>query len=150
MQLSHRFREAILVLLFCFAIGAVQAQTFVSSGNSVNSNIWYNGTGKVGIGTTFSRTLPSDVNDYKLFVTKGIRTEKVKVDLATAGWGDYVFAPQYVLRPLIEVENFIRQYGHLPDVPSEATLQKEGLNLGEMLKIQMVKIEELTLYILAQ
>ncbi|GAB4402341.1 MAG: hypothetical protein OHK0053_26200 [Microscillaceae bacterium] len=106
---------------------------------------------KVGIGTPLTSTiLPSDANEYRLFVKDGIRTEKVKVNLASRGWGDYVFEPSYQLRPITELEAFIKAHKHLPEVPSEKELEENGLNLGEMHKMQMVKIEELTLYPIAQ
>ncbi len=64
------------------------------------------------------------------------------------GWADYVFDKDYVLQDLSEVELFIKENGHLPHVPSEIELKKDGLDLGEMQQIQMGKIEELTLYII--
>jgi hypothetical protein len=99
--------------------------------------------GQVGIGTL-------NVNDanYKLFVETGIRTRKVKVDVAT--WPDYVFSSSYKLPSLKEVEQFIKQHKHLPDVPSEAEVKKEGLDLGENQAVLLKKIEELTLYIIDQ
>jgi uncharacterized coiled-coil protein SlyX len=36
----------------------------------------------------------------------------------------------------------------LPDVPSEQALRENGIDLAEMHRIQMQKIEELTLYLL--
>jgi hypothetical protein len=101
------------------------------------------GAGNVGIGTT-------KVNDanYKLFVETGIRTRKVKVDVST--WADYVFSSSYKLPTLKEVENFIKQHKHLPNVPSEAEVKKEGLDLGENQALLLKKIEELTLYIIEQ
>jgi hypothetical protein len=65
-------------------------------------------------------------------------------------WADYVFSPNFKPRPLAEVENFINIHKHLPDVPDEKEIQNNGLNIGEMQKIQMQKIEELTLYIIEQ
>ncbi len=86
---------------------------------------------------------------YRLFVKDGIRTERVKVDLAAAnGWADFVFDESYKLRSLEEVEKFIKTNKHLPDVPSEKEIKKEGYELTEMHKIQMQKIEELTLYLI--
>jgi len=101
--------------------------------------------GKVGIGTT-------NLNgDYNLFVKTGIRTEKVKVDIAANnGWADFVFSPDYELMPLAEVEAFIKENQHLPEVPSAKDLEENGMDLAEMDKIQMQKIEELTLYTLEQ
>ena len=37
---------------------------------------------------------------------------------------------------------------HLPDIPDAATMEKKGINLGEMTKNLTQKIEELTLYII--
>lgn len=99
--------------------------------------------GNVGIGTT-------NINDatYKLYVEAGIRTRKIKVDQAT--WADYVFYPGYRLRPLSEVEQYIHQHHHLPEVPSAEEVEKEGLDLGNNQAILLKKIEELTLYIIDQ
>jgi hypothetical protein len=90
----------------------------------------------------------TDCGDYKLFVKKGIRTEKVKVELAAGIWADYVFNKDYNLKPLEEVEAFINTNGHLPNVPSAKEIEKEGLNLGEMDAKLLEKIEELTLYVI--
>jgi hypothetical protein len=103
------------------------------------------GGGAVGIGTPIGQHLPSE--DYRLYVFTGIRTEKVRVDYRS-NWADYVFAPSYKLRPLSEVEAFIQKNQHLPDVPSAKEIHEKGIDLGEMHKIQMQKIEELTLYLL--
>jgi hypothetical protein len=86
---------------------------------------------------------------YKLYVEQGILTEKVKVAVATSlAWADYVFAADYNLKPLSEVEAFIKENKHLPNVPSADELVKGGLDLGKMQATQMEKIEELTLYII--
>lgn len=99
--------------------------------------------GNVGIGTI-------NVNDaaYKLFVEGSIRTRKVRVDAIT--WPDYVFQPSYNLRSLKEVEQFIQKNSHLPDVPSAAVVEKEGVDLGDNQAVLLRKIEELTLYIIEQ
>lgn len=112
--------------------------------------------GKVGIGaiTTFPTTAGTvNVSNYKLFVTGGILTEEVRVNLrnSTTGlWADYVFNKDYYLKPLCEVEKFINDNGHLPNVPSGKQVKEEGIELGNMAKIQQEKIEELTLYIIEQ
>lgn len=89
----------------------------------------------------------ANTTDYKLHVANGIRTERVKVDLQTA-WADYVFEADYKLKSLSEVEVYIKQNGHLPDVPSAEEVAANGIELGEMNKILLQKIEELTLYII--
>jgi len=99
--------------------------------------------GNVGVGTN----LVSDVN-YKFFVGGAIRARKVRVDQDV--WTDYVFDKDYTLRPLVEVESFIKKYRHLPDVPSAADVKKEGIDLGENQAVLLKKIEELTLYLIEQ
>ncbi|TAE72623.1 MAG: hypothetical protein EAZ85_09220 [Bacteroidetes bacterium] len=127
----------------------MQAQQF--SNNTTNPKMLFLNDPsflKLGIGIKFDKNATA-YDGYRLFVKEGIRTEKVKVDIATSnGWADFVFEKRYKLRSLAEVEAFIQKNKHLPDVPSEKQLQKEGLDLGEMQKIQMQKIEELTLYII--
>jgi hypothetical protein len=63
-------------------------------------------------------------------------------------WSDYVFHQDYILPHLTEVEDFINKNQHLPDVPSEAEVMEQGINLGEMDAILLKKIEELTLYVI--
>ncbi|SUJ02445.1 Uncharacterised protein [Sphingobacterium spiritivorum] len=94
--------------------------------------------GNVGIGT--------DVPTEKLSVKGNIRAKEIKVE--TANWPDYVFEEEYKLTPLTEVETFIKANKHLPDVPSAKEIDEEGLSLGEMNKLMMKKIEELTLYLI--
>ena len=52
--------------------------------------------------------------------------------------------------PLKEVENYIEQNGHLPNIPSAETMVEEGINLAEMNRLLLEKVEELTLHIIAQ
>jgi hypothetical protein len=107
--------------------------------------------GKVGIGNGFGNfpTIAGSVNvaAYNLFVKGGILTEEVRVNLQSA-WADYVFEENYNLKSLEEVEAFISQNGHLPNMPSAKQVKEEGIELGEMVKMQQEKIEELTLYLL--
>jgi len=63
-------------------------------------------------------------------------------------WEDRVFFDDYKLKPLAEVEEFIIANKHLPNIPSEKEIIDNGLNTGEMVTLQMQKIEELTLYII--
>ncbi|VXB91761.1 conserved exported hypothetical protein [Flavobacterium sp. 9AF] len=105
--------------------------------------------GRVAIGTenTPATIGAANLNAYKLYVKGGILTEEVRV---RTGWADYVFADDYHLKPLAEVENFININKHLPNVPSAKQVEEEGVSLGEITKIQQEKIEELTLYIIEQ
>lgn len=84
---------------------------------------------------------------YKLAVNGAILTTKVKV-LTYANWPDYVFEPTYRLSSLQDVELFIKQHKHLPDIPSAQTVGKEGLDLADSQALLLKKIEELTLYVI--
>ncbi|MDQ3290887.1 MAG: hypothetical protein M3Q05_06305 [Bacteroidota bacterium] len=95
--------------------------------------------GWLGIGTNNSS------GDYKLSVNGKIRAKGLKVE---TGWADFVFADNYKLRSLEEVATYIKTNKHLPDVPSEAQVAKEGVDLGPMQATLLQKIEELTLYLL--
>ena len=75
-----------------------------------------------------------------------IKTKKVEVTLS--GWPDFVFEDNYPLMSLPETEQFIKANKHLPNVPSAAAVEANGVNLGEMNAILIQKVEELTLYIL--
>ncbi|WEA00653.1 hypothetical protein [Mucilaginibacter sp. SJ] len=63
-------------------------------------------------------------------------------------WADYVFKPTYKLPSLTEVKAYIDQYKHLPEIPSEQEIAKNGQNLGEMNKLLLKKVEALTLYLI--
>jgi len=75
--------------------------------------------------------------------------EEVHVKLVKE-WGDYVFAPDYQLKSLSEVEGFICTHHHLPGIPSAAEVETAGVSLGEMRAKLLLKIEELTLYVIEQ
>jgi len=86
---------------------------------------------------------------YRLSVDGKIACEEVMVDLS-GSWPDYVFQPEYELKSLEEVQNHINEKGHLPGVPSAEEVEENGIQVGEMNKVLMEKVEELTLYILEQ
>lgn len=95
--------------------------------------------GNVAIGTT-------DPKGYKLAVAGNIRATEIKVEAYP--WPDYVFKPTYKLPSLSEVKEYIDKYKHLPDMPSEQDVAKEGISLGQMNQILVKKMEEMTLYMI--
>jgi hypothetical protein len=108
-----------------------------------SSNIFNNGS-KVVIGTVAS--MPGS---YKLYVQSGILTERVKVAVNGSGnWADYVFAPDYKLMPLEQVEEFVNKNKHLPNVPSADEMVNTGIDVATVDAKLMEKIEELTLYMI--
>ena len=106
--------------------------------NGVSAIFISTGTNNVGIGKDFPT--------YKLEVNGTIRCKEVIVE--TANWPDYVFDDTYKLPCLKDVEMYIQQHNHLPDVSSDKEIEKSGLHLGDTQKQMMEKIEELTLYVI--
>lgn len=126
------------------------ANSYIQSNGDENGlRIKSNGGGKilfeskVGIGTENVTD-----NNFNLFVEKGIRTRKQKVDQASLA--DYVFDASYQLQPLNQVETYIRENKHLPEMPSAVEVKKDGIDVGENQALLLRKIEELTLYIIQQ
>lgn len=106
--------------------------------NSRNDIFIAAATGNVGIGT-------ENFGTYKLAVNGSIRSKEVVVE---SGWADYVFDEKYKLPLLADVEKFIKQNKHLPNIPSAKEVEEKGLHVGDVQKRMMEKIEELTLYII--
>jgi len=101
-----------------------------------------NYTGNVAIGR---ETVPPG---YKLAVDGHIRARELRIDQEV--WPDYVFEKGYALPTLEEVRQHIEENGHLPNIPSADEVHANGSDLGEMDRLLLEKIEELTLYILQQ
>lgn len=85
---------------------------------------------------------------YKLSVDGDMIAKRCVIQVNN--WADYVFDEHYALPSLADVEKYVNENKHLPGVPSEAEIKKEGVEVGEMNKILMQKVEELTLYIIDQ
>jgi hypothetical protein len=117
--------------------------------NFGNHFLFLSDTGKVAVGTDNTPTSigGANISAYRFFVKGGMLAEEVRV---RTGWADYVFADDYNLKPLAEVEAFIKENKHLPNVPSANTVETQGIELGDISRIQQEKIEELTLYIIDQ
>jgi hypothetical protein len=94
--------------------------------------------GNVGIGTNAPKE--------KLSVNGKIRAHEIKVE--TTNWPDYVFEEGYDVGTLETLESYIKLNKHLPEVPSAKEVAANGIELGEMNKILLKKIEELTLHLI--
>ncbi len=114
---------------------AASLHFFTSSGDPaiLSDKMMITGTGNVGIGTTVNGT---------------IKAKEIIVE--TTGWSDYVFADDYKLASLDEVEAHIKTNKHLPGIPSAAQVAEKGVNLGDMQAALLAKIEEITLHQIAQ
>lgn len=84
---------------------------------------------------------------HLLSVDGKIACTEVRVQPSSA-WPDYVFSPSYDLMPLNELEKTIQNQKHLPGIPSAKEVEIEGIQLGEMQRKMIEKIEELTLYVI--
>lgn len=118
---------------FVFAAGAGTAEI---------AHVFIDNDGRMGVGTD---SFTDGSIEYKLSVDGRIRAEGVKV---YNSWADFVFEDSYDLPTLKEVEAYIAANGHLKDIPSAATVAEEGIDLGEMNKLLLQKVEELTLYVI--
>ena len=127
---------------------------FVFTANAQQNNLKniYSKNNKIGIGTS---------NPDQLLTVKGkIHTQEVIVDLKGVIAPDYVFEsyylgksesnPNYQLLTLIEIETYIKEYHHLPKIPSAKEIEENGLSLKKMKLLLLEKVEELTLFTIQQ
>ncbi|MEQ9413812.1 MAG: tail fiber protein, partial [Cyclobacteriaceae bacterium] len=128
-------------------VNGAQTMFMGQSGSSLmgfyNGGAWRlvaDNNGNVGIGT--------ESPDSKLTVKGIIHTQEVKVDLNGSVAPDYVFEKDYPLTSLEELESYIDQNKHLPEVPSAKEMEEEGINLKEMNLLLLKKVEELTLHLI--
>jgi hypothetical protein len=82
-----------------------------------------------------------------MFVNGEINANLVRVN--TQEWYDCVFDTEYKLQPLSEIEAYINQHKHLPEIPSEAEVKADGIDVAQMNALLLKKVEELTLYVIA-
>ncbi|MEM7380767.1 MAG: malectin domain-containing carbohydrate-binding protein, partial [Bacteroidota bacterium] len=122
-------------------ISAIEVVENTSGGGGSTGGYWTQSgsdisytTGNVSIGTASSGT-------YKLAVDGNVRAREVRVDSDV--WPDYVFEEDYELPSLEEVAKHIQKKGHLINIPSATEIETSGLELGEMNKLLLEKIEEL-------
>jgi hypothetical protein len=149
----------------------LQATASGSAGQSISrwNTVIFANNGDVGIGTIDAPTAKLEVNgDFKaqsadivgVITGNDLNVESAKVSgllcakeirVSLSGspcWPDYVFSKDYKLMPLKELERYISENKHIPNVPSAAEVETNGINVGEMNTILLQKVEELTLYIL--
>jgi hypothetical protein len=122
-------------------------QTLADADIKSKAALRVSGTGNVGIGTTDYGAWTLNNSTYKLAVGGSMIATAVTVKLV-ANWPDYVFKKDYTLPSLTDVKTYIDQNQHLPEIPSAQQMEKEGVNLGEMNKLLLKKVEELTLYLI--
>lgn len=102
-----------------------------------NQNLTQDESGNVAIASSTNAA-------FKLQVGGEIRSVGVTVEATP--WPDYVFQSDYKLKSLEEVKQYIDRNGHLPEMPPAASVEESGLDLGEMNRLLVQKLEEMTLY----
>jgi len=117
--------------------------------SDVNGNLYYRDASSLAGNGTAGADLASGKAVLPSLAVNGMVTAR-RMRLSQAGWPDYVFSQNYRLPPLNEIEAYIRKYGHLPGIPSAAEVEKGGLDIGDHQAALLKKIEELTLYNIAQ
>jgi len=133
-------KSRIAVNYYGYQRGVSQFRNFTVYNGKAKGVLYVEGeTNSVGIGT-------SNTGSHKLAVEGTIGAREIKVEVGT--WSDFVFNKDYELKDLEEVETFIEENNHLPDVPSEKEVLENGIALGEMDATLLQKIEELTLYMI--
>jgi len=123
------------------AVNAVEAETIKATEIDVSGFI-INSNGNVGIGV--------ETPIHALDVNGTINAQKVIITTTVPAVPDYVFAPDYKLLGLKEVEEHINEHQHLPEVPSAAEMTEKGVDMIDLNFKLLQKIEELTLYVIDQ
>lgn len=114
--------------------------SFVIRTNGAN-RMYVDSDGNISIATS------AVASGYKLNVNGKAIVEELKVQLSQ-NWPDYVFSDKYKLKNFDELRTYIATHNHLPNIPSAKQIESSGLEVGDMQRRMMEKIEELTLYVL--
>lgn len=116
-----------------------EANSAIADQSFYNPRMIVNANGNIGIGTMTPQA--------KLAVEGNILAQQVKVktDISVP---DYVFEPDYDLKSLEEIERYVKEHKHLPEIPSAKQIQAEGLDLAEMNLLLLKKVEEMTLQLI--
>lgn len=136
-----------------FLISNLYTENHINNTNKVigivhagSNGLWVHNNSNVRIGG-YKLEMPKErlVVEGNAIVTGALFASEVQVKAQTA---DFVFDPDYQLRSLGEVESFILDNKHLPEIPSATEMEASGVNLAEMNKLLLMKVEELTLYMI--
>lgn len=119
-------------------VGTYSAHHFRLMCNSLSAISIVSPSLNVGIGLDFPT--------YKFEVNGTMRAKELIIE--TTGWPDYVFEKEYKSLSLDELDRFIKEHHHLPNIPSARQMEETGIAVGNMQKKMMEKIEELTLYVI--
>ncbi|MES1250252.1 MAG: hypothetical protein ABUL46_06175, partial [Chitinophaga rupis] len=117
--------------------------------SDVNGNLYYRDAATLASNGILNADLANGKAILPSLTVNG-RISSKRLKLSQAGWPDYVFAGGYDLPKLNAIEEYIRQHGHLPGIPSAAEVEENGIDVGDHQAALLKKIEELTLYVITQ
>ncbi len=141
-SIVHNFYGTTNSSINFFRGGSITGGYLTFNTNSNTEGMRLDSNGNLAIGTTYTQ-------GFKLGVNGNIAALEVKI-ATYANWPDYVFKDTYNLPALEDVEQQIKDKGHLKDLPSAEEVKEEGFYLGDMDAKLLQKIEELTLYTIEQ
>lgn len=104
-----------------------------------NGDVYIKDELRIGLGAQ------NGASGYKVSVDGKMIAEELRVELS-GDWPDYVFEDSYDLKSLYDLEAEIKKQGHLPGIPSAKEVASDGFEVGDMNRMLLEKIEELTLY----
>ncbi|TDX02234.1 hypothetical protein [Dinghuibacter silviterrae] len=116
--------------------------TLIQNGEFVAGPIYSTNTGQVGINTANPQGYTLAVNGPAIFTQATVKNY--------ANWPDYVFSPDYRPMDLDSLQRYVLVNRHLPGIPTEEEVAQKGIDLGEMNKRLLEKVEELTRYVLEE
>ena len=106
-----------------------------------NYYLFLSDSGNVGIGTKNPQA--------RLAVNGDLLAKSIRVNTSSTYWPDYVFENDYQLMSIEELNAYIAQNHHLPNIPSAKEIEEKGeVNLEAMNALLLEKVEELTRYII--
>lgn len=128
---------AISAMNFSFTTDG-NAKIMTMKKNNVNMLANLDVTGKI--------TCHNEIEVAEVLKANQIKAQDINVELNNAA--DYVFEENYNLRPLSEVESYVKENKHLPGVPSAAEISENGMSVSQMSNLLLEKVEELTLHMI--
>lgn len=142
------------------SIQFIQFDNYANSMNAALRYTWHNAYCDVGIvrgggDDILSYVIKFNGTETARFASTGNAAFQGKVEakdfvVSTSPTADFVFDSNYKLKNINDLESFVTKNRHLPEIPSANEMIKDGLALGEFQIKLLQKIEELTLYVIAQ
>lgn len=138
-----------------FAVGSLLGDIVIRPLGGINNhqgiifsipNNWNDGTSYFAFGDSYNALWIKIFNNRTIKIDGKLFAKEIEVK--TNVWADFVFKTDYKLMPLTELESFIKENNHLPNIPTEAEVNTDGINVAEMNVKLLQKIEELTLYVI--